>query len=107
MNRFELTQKSVKKLLSSHVGLVGIWRGKRLKNVGQKNQHHYRKDGRLYVVYRNKRGELEHILSEVYYKTINNSCSPLHYRISKNTNVQEQFELDRDFKTYQYYKDKI
>ena len=68
--------------------------------------HHYRRDGRLYVVSRNKRGEMEHILSDVYYKTINNSCSPLHARLSKNSNPQQDLELNRDFATYQMYKDK-
>ena len=96
----------IRELLSSHVGLVGIWRGSKLKNAGRKNQHHYRRNGRLYVVYRNKYGEYEHILSEIYYKTIKNSSSPLSNKVSKNANPSQKLRLDRDFLAYQEYKNK-
>ena len=99
-----ITEKSVSQLLSSHVGLVGIWNGYRLKNSGKKNQHHYRRNGRLYVVYRNKKGEIEHILSEIFYKTIQNSTSKLTNKVSKHSNPQLELRLNREFMRYQKYK---
>jgi len=99
-----ITEKVIKHLLSSHVGLVGTWRGYKLKNVGKRNMHHYRRNGRLYIVKRNKRGETEHILSEIFYKTIQNSCANLTSKMSKNANPQLEMELHKDFMTYQMYK---
>lgn len=75
------------------------WNGNRLKNVGKANQHHYRRDGRLYIVCRTKLG-LEHKLSETLYKTINNSTCKLSNRMSKNSNPTQQLKLTRDFLTY-------
>ena len=84
-------------------GILEVWNGKRLKNVGKPNQHHYRRDGRLYTVVRTKMG-LEHKLSDVLYKTINNSSSNLSSRMSKNANPTRDWNMTRDFLTYQRSK---
>ena len=80
-------------------GILEVWQGKKLKNAGKSNAHHYRRDGRLYVVVRTKLG-LEHKLSNVLYKTINNSSCKLTSRMSKYSNPKQQLKLTRDFLTY-------
>jgi len=84
-------------------GILEVWNGKRLKNVGKPNQHHYRRDGRLYTVVRTKMG-LEHKLSDVLYKTINNSSCNLSSRMSKNANPTRAWNMTRNFLTYQRSK---
>ena len=79
--------------------ILDTWNGNKLKNKGKTNQHHYRRDGRLYVVVRTKQG-LEHKLSNVLYKTINNSCCNLTNRMSKHSNPAQDVRLTREHLTY-------
>ena len=79
--------------------ILDIWNGNKLKNKGKTNQHHYRRDGRLYVVVRTKQG-LEHKLTDVLYKTINNSSCSLTSRMSKNANPTQSVRLTKEHIAY-------
>ena len=80
-------------------GILEIWNGNKLKNKGKSNQHHYRRDGRLYVVVRTKMG-LEHKLSDVLYKTINNSSCSLTSRMSKYATPSQDVRLTKEHLAY-------
>ena len=79
--------------------ILDIWNGNKLKNKGKSNQHHYRRDGRLYVVVRTKQG-LEHKLTDVLYKTINNSSCNLTSRMSKHSKPAQDVRLTREHLAY-------
>ena len=79
--------------------ILEIWNGNKLKNKGKTNEHHYRRGGRLYIVERTKQG-LEHKLSNVLYKTIDNSSCNLTSAISKNSNPSQQVRLTREHLSY-------
>ena len=83
-------------------GILDIWNGNKLKNKGKVNQHHYRRDGRLYVVVRTKQG-LEHKLTDVLYKTINNSTCNLTNRMSKYSNPAQDVRLTGEHLAYIKY----
>lgn len=111
IKRHKLTKsQALKKAWNVHkgndksTGILEVWNGKRLKNVGKPNQHHYRRDGRLYTVVRTKMG-LEHKLSETLYKTINNSSCRLTSRMSKNANPTRDWNMTRDYVTYHRAKE--
>ena len=82
--------------------ILDVWNGIALKNKGKANAHHYRRDGRLYVVTRTQLG-LEHKLSDVMYKTISNSTSSLTHRMSKYSNPTQQARLTKTHLAYAKY----
>jgi len=79
--------------------ILNVWNGIALKNKGKANAHHYRRDGRLYVVTRTQLG-LEHKLSDVIYKTISNSTSRLTSKMSKYSNPTQQARLTKKHLAY-------
>ena len=84
------------------IGKLEEWNGKKLKNKGKANEHHYRIDGRLYTVSRTKLG-LEHKLSEALYKTVNNSSGKLTNKMSKYNNPTQQARMTKNHLAYAEY----
>jgi hypothetical protein len=77
--------------------IVEEWNGKKLKNRGKKNLHHYRINGVLYLVIKTDKGLVHEINDRVEYYTEKSSSCPMSSRMNKNTNFKQQMELDKEF----------
>jgi len=73
------------------------WNGKKLKNKGKSNLHHYRINGVLYLVIKTDKGLVHEVNSRAEYYTEKSSSCPMSSRMNKNTNFKQQMELDKEF----------
>jgi len=77
--------------------IVEEWNGKKLKNRGKGNLHHYRIGGVLYLVIKTPEGLVHEINTRAEYYTQETSSCPMSSRMNKNTNFKMQMELDKEF----------
>ena len=99
LKSWAIEKKRITIITPKEDGILETWNGNRLKNKGKRNAHHYRRDGRLYIVVR-KQGIIEHKLTDVLYKTINNSTCPLSSRMSKNATPKLDMVLTKNYLAY-------
>lgn len=95
--------KSLSQFSTSVGEIVDNWNGKKLKNVGKHNAHHYRRKGILYIAVRDKAGVInivENSTSKTTYAGIENTLR-LTSAQTKNSNHALNNRLEADFLTYQ------
>ena len=98
--------REIDQKLSSFSTSIGTileeWQGKRLKNVGKHNAHHYRRRGVLYVAVRDTSGIvhlIENSTTKTIYAGVENSLRLTSVQ-TKNSNQGQSNRLDADFLSY-------
>ena len=83
--------------------IVSKWQQYRLKRKNSKCPYHYRRNGKLYLVLKDKEGNLFHKLQRFEYDVLDNTTCRLSNKKSKNANPSQQLELDKAHFTYIKY----
>ena len=79
------------------------WKQYRLKRANTNAPYHYRRNGKLYLVLKDKANNIIHKLQNIEYNTLQNTCCKLSNKMSKNARPAQSVELDAAHLAYIKY----
>lgn len=83
--------------------IVWQWQQYKLKRANSNAPYHYRRNGKLYLVLKDKEGNIIHKLQKLEYNVLDNTTCPLSNKKSKNANPSQAIELNAAHLAYKEF----
>ena len=83
--------------------IVSKWKQYRLKRANTNAPYHYRRNGKLYLVLKDKENNIIHKLQKLEYDVKDNTTCRLSNKKSKNAKPAQKLKLDAAYMAYKEY----